>query len=455
MKSLRLLVFLASSIQVVSSVASIIDMHNLKQHIFNNSAGFPYDPELRPAYPGEDDDTDTSTAVEVDLHLRSLVDVDEKSQSVTLSVQLDMKWHDRQLMWEPGDWNNLNTLVVKQSNLWVPDVIVANSVVVQSQMGYPYFPVRLLHDGYVNWRPSLVMTTSCEIVVTYYPFDTQVCTLDFQMAVSTDAEVMLKVGQVSGIGLEFFTRDGSWILEDSSSQSVAWTANQTKLRYKMVMARRTTFYVTTVILPVLLLSITASLVFALPADSGEKMGTSITVLLAFAVYLTIVSDYLPNTSLNTSILAIYLTTLLAYTALSVVTSVLVLRLHHRPDTHKVTKFYNQLTLTLKVMTCNSKEHNPKVTPMMSKVKDAAAHEETMTRSKFRSVEINDVMSNDDMDHHVLKEQMPSFSWQEVAETLDWFCFLLYTGLIALTTVVTLMVLVLGGAANKPTLDDMI
>ena len=51
------------------------------------------------------------------------------------------------------------------------------------------------------------------------------------------------------------------------------------------------------------LSFTASLVFALPADAGEKMGTGITVLLAYAVYLTIVSDYLPDTSLEVSLIS--------------------------------------------------------------------------------------------------------------------------------------------------------
>ena len=49
------------------------------------------------------------------------------------------------------------------------------------------------------------------------------------------------------------------------------------------------------------LSATAPLVFLLPADAGEKMGTSITVLLAYAVYLTIVTDYMPTTSLSVSL----------------------------------------------------------------------------------------------------------------------------------------------------------
>ena len=48
------------------------------------------------------------------------------------------------------------------------------------------------------------------------------------------------------------------------------------------------------------LSLASSLVFALPADAGEKMGLSITVLLAYAVYLTLITDAMPNTSMQVS-----------------------------------------------------------------------------------------------------------------------------------------------------------
>ena len=34
----------------------------------------------------------------------------------------------------------------------------------------------------------------------------------------------------------------------------------------------------------------------LPAEAGEKMGVSITVLLAYSVYLSIIADSLPSTS---------------------------------------------------------------------------------------------------------------------------------------------------------------
>jgi hypothetical protein len=50
-----------------------------------------------------------------------------------------------------------------------------------------------------------------------------------------------------------------------------------------------------------LLAFLSAMVFKLPPDSGEKMGFSLTVLLAYAVYLTIISDDMPSTSTSTSV----------------------------------------------------------------------------------------------------------------------------------------------------------
>ena len=81
------------------------------------------------------------------------------------------------------------------------------------------------------------------------------------------------------------------------------------------------------------------------------MGTAMTVLLAFAVYLTLVSDYLPNTSLHTSVLATYLTLLLGFTGLSVLLSVAILRLYHKPDSDPVGVFFVRMTRFMNVLNC--------------------------------------------------------------------------------------------------------
>ena len=62
------------------------------------------------------------------------------------------------------------------------------------------------------------------------------------------------------------------------------------------------FHILNSLVPMVLLAFLSAMVFKLPPDSGEKMGFSLTVLLAYAVYLTIISDDMPSTSTSTSVL---------------------------------------------------------------------------------------------------------------------------------------------------------
>lgn len=87
--------------------------------------------------------------------------------------------------------------------------------------------------------------------------------------------------------------------------------------------------------------------FALPSDSGEKMSLSITVLVAYTIYLTIVMDTMPSTSLQLSVLTLYLLFLLFVNSVGVVLSTWVVRLHHRPSCRPVGGALARATLVLR------------------------------------------------------------------------------------------------------------
>jgi hypothetical protein len=60
------------------------------------------------------------------------------------------------------------------------------------------------------------------------------------------------------------------------------------------------FHVINTLFPVALMAVLIAMVFKLSVDSGEKIGFSLTVLLAYAVYLTMISDNIPSTSVTAS-----------------------------------------------------------------------------------------------------------------------------------------------------------
>jgi len=68
------------------------------------------------------------------------------------------------------------------------------------------------------------------------------------------------------------------------------------------MNRRYTFYLMNIIVPCSLLSVLILMVFLVPPEAGEKISVGISVLLAFTVFLLMLADSVPRTSLDIPIL---------------------------------------------------------------------------------------------------------------------------------------------------------
>ena len=75
-----------------------------------------------------------------------------------------------------------------------------------------------------------------------------------------------------------------------------------QLDFNVFLKRRPTFYILNRILPVTFASFLVLIVFLLPAESGEKVSFALTELLALAFLLTLLTNYLPSTSLTVSVL---------------------------------------------------------------------------------------------------------------------------------------------------------
>lgn len=140
----------------------------------------------------------------------------------------------------------------------------------------------------------------CKVDVTYFPFDKQICRLQFGSWAHNGLELNMS-GISSEADLSAFVDSVEWELT-----SVPMVRNV--LYYKccpepypdvtfyLKMKRKPLFYLMNLVFPCMLISTVACLGFILPPDSGEKVSLEITVLLSLAVFLMVVSETMPPSS---------------------------------------------------------------------------------------------------------------------------------------------------------------
>ncbi|XP_060559571.1 5-hydroxytryptamine receptor 3A-like [Ruditapes philippinarum] len=88
--------------------------------------------------------------------------------------------------------------------------------------------------------------------------------------------------------------------------------------------------------PIIFLAYLNNVVFVIPAECGERISYSITVLLAIAVYLTIVGDNLPKTSFPMAYFSYYLLALLITSICITLATIFNLRIYHYTTSDPVT-----------------------------------------------------------------------------------------------------------------------
>lgn len=202
------------------------------------------------------------------------------------------------------------------------------------------------YDGSIFWLPPAIYKSACKIEVKHFPFDQQNCTMKFRSWTydRTEIDLVLKSEVAS---LDDFTPSGEWDIVALPGRRNENPDDSTyvDITYDFIIRRKPLFYTINLIIPCILITSLAILVFYLPSDCGEKMTLCISVLLALTVFLLLISKIVPPTSLDVPLVGKYLMFTMVLVTFSIVTSVCVLNVHHRsPTTHTMPPWVRTLFL---------------------------------------------------------------------------------------------------------------
>nr|XP_023695009.1 neuronal acetylcholine receptor subunit alpha-2-like isoform X2 [Paramormyrops kingsleyae] len=286
--------------------------------------------------------------VKFGLSIAQLIDVDEKNQMMTTNVWLKQEWNDYKLRWKPADYENITSIRVPSELIWVPDIVLYNNA--DGEFAVTHMTkAHLFYTGMVRWVPPAIYKSSCSIDVTFFPFDQQNCKMKFGSWTYDRAKIDLECIEKT-VDLKDYWESGEWAIVDAVG-----TYNTKKydccheiypdITYYFIIRRLPLFYTINLIIPCLLISCLTVLVFYLPSDCAEKITLCISVLLSLTVFLLLITEIIPSTSLVIPLIGEYLLFTMIFVTLSIAITVFVLNVHHRsPRTHTMSRWVRSVFL---------------------------------------------------------------------------------------------------------------
>lgn len=305
--------------------------YQLFDELFND-----YNPDVRPTL-----EYQHTLLVNVSVNLIALHSLEERSQTLSATIWIDLEWTDVHLTWNRSEYNNIQSIIVPAEKIWNPDICVTNEVtnnkcLVRSDDG----KALLEHNGKVTIWWNKEVKTGCDVDISQYPFDTQNCAIKIGTWYSVDEKIKLE-RKSDKLDLDNYSPNEEWdiVFSNVTEIPVEDELNFTDLKFSMVIDRRPLFYLYSIVLPILLLSVLNMVCFVVPVESGEKIGMTMAIFLTFAVFMSMISSNIPRSSEHVFKFGIFMSMHLLMSGLTIIVEVLVTNIYYKPKDMKMDRVY--------------------------------------------------------------------------------------------------------------------
>ncbi len=239
------------------------------------------------------------TVVSVGLFLIDIANINDTDQSFMANIGVRMKWKDPRLA--RGQHEDQSVCIVELAKIWNPQVRIQNERLVWKRLDDV---VEIEADGTVTYRQRYHGTYSSVGDISQFPFDTRVLSFSFVSVGYSSADIML-VADDRWRGRSETLSIANWEVGQQQVSIREYTAPDNKsfaeIDFEYNAERRSTYYIWTMIVPLLLIVFMSWSVFWInPQHFGAQLGVAATSMLTLIAYRFALGTILPPVAYLTS-----------------------------------------------------------------------------------------------------------------------------------------------------------
>ncbi|XP_078340957.1 neuronal acetylcholine receptor subunit alpha-7-like [Crassostrea virginica] len=274
-----------------------------------------------------------SDLVEVNIYMtiQTVLDVDERFQSISFYGWFKVQWQDEFLTWDETEFHGVRRIKVPYHKVWIPDIALYYSEKHIHDLGVHPF-VTVTSAGHMTWFPGAKYTVQCHMNVKKFPFDEQKCSMVVGAWQTTDWMQKIVPRARSKNGAKEIAENGEWEFQSFTyEETYDPEFNLTKIIYTLRFRRRYRYFLLCTIMPIVILAVLNSLTFLIPVESGERIQYCLTLFLTFTVFLTLFDQTMPRNSTDVPFITVFVTFHLFLCVISTVVSIVTISIQLKSD----------------------------------------------------------------------------------------------------------------------------
>ena len=350
------------------------------------------------------------------MFLISLSDLDEVSGKISLVIGFVLVWTDERLQWNPAEYGGVDHIILPKTKIWVPELFLVNPADDILPIGNKHMKLTVAANGLVSWVTGGGTATACSLDMTTFPFDQQTCDVRIMPWGYLTDHVTFKL-VTKEADQSRYTDNGEWKLISAASEIETYNGFP-ELKFKITLKRKPLYFILSVILPIVSLCVMNPVVFRLPVETGERVSYSITLSLSFAVFLSMTSDIIPQSSEPMATLIYFLFAAQSFSGFIALSNACILIVYAYPEEKKIHGVLIFIVKTMDKISGICAKKSQKVDP--DKGMENTSKNHTGTLDKLDELKITDVNPMNDnfepLDN--VKQQADTITWLRVGHALD-------------------------------------